>query len=129
MIIGIGNDLIDIRRIEKTLDRFGDRFVARIFTPVERTKSERRIDPASSYAKRFAAKEAVMKALSAGLGQVAMYDIEVARDDGGAPSIRLHGSAAELAARRGVGGWLVSLTHDHSAAHAIVVALQGEVQP
>ena len=69
MIIGIGNDLIDIRRIEKTLERFGERFVQRIFTPVEQAKSDRRLLRAASYAKRFAAKEACSKALGTGLRQ------------------------------------------------------------
>ena len=67
MIIGIGNDIIDIRRIEATLERYGDRFVQRIFTPVEQAKSDRRRLRAASYAKRFAAKEACSKALGTGL--------------------------------------------------------------
>ena len=67
MIIGLGSDLIDIRRIEQTLERFGPRFVGRVFTEVERTKSDRRADRAASYAKRFAAKEACSKALGTGL--------------------------------------------------------------
>ena len=66
MIIGIGNDLIDIRRVEKTLERFGDRFVERIFTDIERRKSDGRRMRAASYAKRFAAKEACSKALGTG---------------------------------------------------------------
>ena len=67
MILGIGNDLIDIRRIEATLERYGDRFVKRIFTPLERQKSDRRAQRAASYAKRFAAKEACSKALGTGI--------------------------------------------------------------
>ena len=69
MILGIGNDLIDIRRIEKTLERYGDRFVQRIFTSDEQTRSDRRRLRAASYAKRFAAKEACSKALGTGLRQ------------------------------------------------------------
>ena len=69
MIIGIGNDLIDIRRIEKTLARHGDRFINRIFTDIERAKSDRRAARAASYAKRFAAKEACAKALGTGLSR------------------------------------------------------------
>ena len=67
MIIGMGSDLIDIRRVEKTLDRFGTRFTARIFTPTEQQKSDRRANRAASYAKRFAAKEACSKALGTGM--------------------------------------------------------------
>jgi holo-[acyl-carrier protein] synthase len=67
MIIGIGNDLIDIRRIERTLERFGDRFVERIFTPAEQARAERKPGRAATYAKRFAAKEACAKALGTGL--------------------------------------------------------------
>ena len=67
MIVGIGSDLIDIRRVEKTLERFGERFIERVFTEVERRKSERRRQRAASYAKRFAAKEACAKALGTGL--------------------------------------------------------------
>lgn len=67
MILGIGNDIIDIRRIEKTLDRYGERFLSRVFTDVERVKSDRRAQRAASYAKRFAAKEACAKALGTGL--------------------------------------------------------------
>ena len=69
MIIGLGNDLCDIRRIEKTLDNYGERFIARIFTDIERAKSDARANRAASYAKRFAAKEACAKALGTGLNQ------------------------------------------------------------
>ncbi|MGO9362413.1 MAG: holo-ACP synthase, partial [Rhodomicrobium sp.] len=69
MIIGIGSDIIDIRRIEQTIGRYGDRFLDRIFTPVERAKSDRRAARAASYAKRFAAKEACAKALGTGLNR------------------------------------------------------------
>ena len=67
IVLGIGNDLIDIRRIEKSLERFGDRFVHRVFTEIEQTKSDRRMNRAASYAKRFAAKEACSKALGTGI--------------------------------------------------------------
>jgi holo-[acyl-carrier protein] synthase len=66
MIIGLGNDMVDISRIEKTLETYGDRFIERIFTPIERAKSDRRANRAASYAKRFAAKEACSKALGTG---------------------------------------------------------------
>lgn len=96
MIIGIGNDLIDIRRIEKTLDRFGERFVDRIFTDVERSKSERRRARAASYAKRFAAKEACSKALGTGFRKGVFWrDMGVVNLPGGKPTMRLTGGAAK----------------------------------
>ena len=95
MIIGIGNDLIDIRRIEKTLNRFGDRFLDRIFTETERAKSDRRVDPASSYAKRFAAKEACSKALGTGFRRGVFWrDMGVVNLPGGKPTMTLTGGAA-----------------------------------
>src|SRR6056297_3378851 len=99
MILGIGSDLIDIRRVEKTLERFGDRFVYRIFTDVERTKSDRRRLRAASYAKRFAAKEACSKALGTGLSRGVFWrDMGVVNLPGGKPSMQLtNGAAARLA--------------------------------
>lgn len=95
MIIGIGNDLIDIRRIESTLDRFGDRFIQRIFTDVETAKSERRAARAASYAKRFAAKEACSKALGTGFRKGVFWrDMGVINLPGGKPTMRLTGGAA-----------------------------------
>jgi holo-[acyl-carrier protein] synthase len=94
MIIGIGNDLIDIRRIEKTLERHGERFLARIFTEVERAKSDRRRHRAASYAKRFAAKEACAKALGTGLNQGVFWrDMGVVNLPGGKPTMKLTGGA------------------------------------
>ncbi|WP_099866473.1 holo-ACP synthase [Pararhizobium haloflavum] len=95
MIIGIGSDLIDIRRIEKTLARFGERFVSRCFTEVEQAKSDRRKERAASYAKRFAAKEACSKALGTGLAAgVHWRDMGVVNLPGGKPTMRLTGGAA-----------------------------------
>ena len=94
MIIGIGNDIIDIRRIERTLARFGERFTHRLFTEVERTKSERRRLRAASYAKRFAAKEACSKALGTGLRKgVYWRDMGVVNLPTGQPTLRLTGGA------------------------------------
>lgn len=94
MIIGIGSDLIDIRRIEKTLDRFGDRFVLRCFTEVERTKSDKRRWRAASYAKRYAAKEACSKALGTGFRRgVYWRDLGVVNARGGKPTMHLTGNA------------------------------------
>lgn len=96
MIIGIGSDLIDVRRIEKTLARHGGRFEARVFTDVERAKSDRRAQRAASYAKRFAAKEACSKALGTGLSRGVFWrDMGVVNLPSGKPTMRLTGGALE----------------------------------
>ena len=95
MIIGIGSDLIDIRRVEKTLERHGPRFIARVFTDIEREKSERRKERAASYAKRFAAKEACSKALGTGFARGVFWrDMGVVNLPGGKPTMALTGGAA-----------------------------------
>jgi holo-[acyl-carrier protein] synthase len=95
MIVGIGNDLIDIRRVEKTLDRYGERFVGRIFTETERRKSDRRRERAASYAKRFAAKEACAKALGTGMSAGVFWrDMGVVNLPSGKPTMALTGGAA-----------------------------------
>ncbi|MEM9422381.1 MAG: holo-ACP synthase, partial [Pseudomonadota bacterium] len=94
MIVGIGSDLIDIRRVEKSLERFGDRFTHRIFTDIERAKSDHRRQRAASYAKRFAAKEAMAKALGTGINQgVYWQDMGVVNLPGGKPTMALSGGA------------------------------------
>ncbi|HEY5085290.1 MAG TPA: holo-ACP synthase [Rhizomicrobium sp.] len=94
MILGLGSDLIDIRRIEKTLERHGPRFIARIFTDIEQAKSERRAARAASYAKRFAAKEACSKALGTGLSQGVFWrDMGVVNLPSGKPTMKLTGGA------------------------------------
>jgi holo-[acyl-carrier protein] synthase len=109
MIIGIGNDLIDIRRIERTLERFGDRFVDRIFTASERARAERRPGAAATYAKRFAAKEACAKALGTGLRRGVFWrDMGVVNLASGQPTLALTGGARER---------LVSLTPPGMRAH------------
>ena len=96
MILGLGNDLIDIRRIERTLERFGDRFIARIFTDVEQNKSDGRTNMAASYAKRFAAKEACSKALGTGLRKGVFWrDMGVVNLPTGQPTLVLSGGAAK----------------------------------
>ncbi len=96
MIIGVGSDLCDIRRVEKTLENFGERFVDRCFTPIERAKSDRRANRAASYAKRFAAKEACAKALGTGLNQGVFWrDMGVVNLPSGQPTLRLTGGAAK----------------------------------
>ena len=95
MIIGIGSDLIDIRRIEKSLERHGERFISRIFTDIERARSERRRERAASYAKRFAAKEACSKALGTCLSDgVYWRDMGVVNMPNGRPTMHLTGGAA-----------------------------------
>jgi holo-[acyl-carrier protein] synthase len=98
MILGIGSDLIDIRRIEKSLERHGERFIARIYTQVERARSERRKQRAASYAKRFAAKEACAKALGTGMAQGVFWrDMGVVNLPDGKPTMHLtNGAAARL---------------------------------
>lgn len=94
MIIGIGSDLVDIRRIEKTLERHGERFVQRVFTEVEQARSEGRAQRAASYAKRFAAKEACSKALSSGISEGVFWrDMGVVNLPGGKPTMELSGGA------------------------------------
>jgi len=96
MIIGIGSDLIDIRRVEKTLERFGERFVKRCFTETEQRKSDGRKNRAASYAKRFAAKEACSKALGTGLAQGVLWkDMGVVNLPGGKPTMALTGGAEQ----------------------------------
>ena len=96
MIIGIGNDVIDIRRIEETLTRFGDRFIDRIFTDVEIRKSEKRAQRAASYAKRFAAKEACSKALGTGFRKGVFWkDMGVVNEPSGKPTMVLTGGARD----------------------------------
>lgn len=94
MIVGIGSDLCDIRRVEKTIERFGQRFIERCFTPIEQAKSDRRRERAASYAKRFAAKEACAKALGTGLRRGVFWrDMGVVNKPGGQPTMHLTGGA------------------------------------
>lgn len=109
MILGLGTDLIDIRRIERTLDRFGERFIVRVFTDTERARAEARLDRAAAYAKRYAAKEACAKALGTGFRHgVYWRDIAVSNRPSGQPVLQLSGGAA----RR-----LAALTPAGMAAH------------
>ena len=126
MIIGLGSDLADIRRIEATLERYGERFVARIFTDVEQARSNRKADRAASYAKRFAAKEACAKALGTGLrAGVFWRDMGVINLRSGAPTLALTGGAAKRLAAITPAGLQsrihLSLTDDHPYAQAFVV--------
>jgi holo-[acyl-carrier protein] synthase len=126
LIVGIGSDLADIRRIQASLERFGARFTQRVFTDVERARSERKGDPAASYAKRFAAKEACSKALGTGMrAGVFWRDMGVVNLPSGQPTLALTGgAAARLAAimPEGMEAFIhLSLTDDHPYAQAFVV--------
>jgi holo-[acyl-carrier protein] synthase len=126
VIVGIGSDLSDIRRIEKSLERFGQRFTDRLFTDVERARSERKPDRAASYAKRFAAKEACAKALGTGMRRGVFWrDMGVVNMRSGQPTMALTGGAAErLNQLIGPGRKAVihlSLTDDHPYAQAFVI--------
>ena len=126
MIVGIGSDLTDIRRLAKTLDRFGDRFVQRCFTDVEQAKSDRRRMRAASYAKRWAAKEACSKALGTGLRMgVAWREMGVVNLPTGQPTMALTGGAAERLGRLIPDGMQarihVTLTDDDPYAQAFVI--------
>ena len=126
MIIGLGSDLADIRRIEATLERYGERFVNRIFTDIEQARSNRKADRAASYAKRFAAKEACAKALGTGLrAGVFWRDMGVVNLRSGAPTMALTGGAAKRLAAITPPGLHprihLSLTDDHPYAQAFVV--------
>ena len=126
MILGLGNDVIDIRRIEETLTRFGPRFIDRIFTDVEIAKSEKRAQRAASYAKRFAAKEACSKALGTGLNHgVFWHDMGVVNLPSGKPTMRLTGGAAERLAKLIPAGHEavihLSITDEHPMAMAYVI--------
>jgi holo-[acyl-carrier protein] synthase len=126
VILGIGNDICDIRRIEKTLERFGDRFLNRVFTEEERLRAFRRAGPANTLAKRFAAKEAFSKALGTGFRfGVHLRDIGVTNAASGKPSIAVKGGAARHLERLTPDGHMVkidlTLTDDYPLAEAIVI--------
>ena len=126
MILGLGNDIIDIRRIAETIDRYGDRFLKRIFTETERRRSDRRANRAASYAKRFAAKEACSKALGTGLRQgVYWRDMGVVNLPSGRPTLRLTGGAAAHLALLVPAGYEaridLTITDDFPMAQAIVI--------
>ncbi len=126
MILGVGNDLIDIRRIEKTLERYGERFIARVFTDLERRKSDARRQRAASYAKRFAAKEACAKALGTGL-RCGVYwrDMGVVNLPSGRPTLKLTGGAAKVLKELTPDGFEaridLTITDDFPLAAAIVI--------
>jgi holo-[acyl-carrier protein] synthase len=126
MILGLGNDIIDIRRVERTIERYGDRFLLRIFTDIERRKSDGRAQRAASYAKRFAAKEACAKALGTGFRHGVFWrDMGVVNLPSGRPTLELTGGAARALALITPEGHEaridLTITDDFPMAQAIVI--------
>ena len=126
MILGVGSDIIDIRRIEQTVERYGERFLGRIFTPAERAKAERRATRIDTYAKRFAAKEACAKALGTGLrAGVFWRDMGVVNLPSGRPTMQLSGGALARLQEITPPGYVaqidVTLTDEYPTAQALVI--------
>ncbi|MEG9438055.1 holo-ACP synthase [Edaphobacter sp. HDX4] len=127
MIVGVGTDMIEISRIEDSIQRFGDRFLDRIFTSGEiRYCQQKKKHAAESFAARFAAKEAGAKALGTGISRgISWKEIEVRRSPGARPTLHLSGRALEIAGQLGIGQLSLSLTHGRDLAFAVVVAEDG----
>ncbi len=127
-VVGIGMDAVELDRFRLVLSRRAG-LKDRLFSDAERRYADRKADPTERYAARFAAKEAVMKAMGVGLWKFKLRDVEVAKARSGAPSIVLHGRAAEMAIERGISGWLLTMTHTEKTAFAIAVALREVAAP
>jgi holo-[acyl-carrier protein] synthase len=122
MVLGVGTDLVEIDRVERSISRFGERFLGKIFTPGEIAYCRRRKTAAESFAARFAAKEAGAKALGTGISRgIGWKEIEVRRQPGERPTLHLSGRAAEWAERMGVDAISLSLTHSRNLAMAVVI--------
>jgi holo-[acyl-carrier protein] synthase len=124
-LIGLGVDLVDLDRFATVLERRAN-FISRVYTPGERDYCEQAkgaVKRVERYAVRFAAKEAVMKALGVGLGDIDFHDVEVVRQEKGAPTLAVRGRAEMVATEQGVTKWLLSLSHTESTAMAVVIAL------
>ena len=122
MILKTGVDIIEIKRIQSAMDRYGERFLKRIFTELEIFECRGR---AEAVAVHFAAKEAASKALGTGIGPISWRDVETLHNWTGEPYLVLHGSAEQIANRRGLTDWAVSLSHSRDNAIAVVVASGG----
>jgi holo-[acyl-carrier protein] synthase len=122
MTLSSGIDMVEIERIQRAIDRYGDRFLQRVFTSHELSEAGR--NPAS-LAARFAAKEAVAKALGCGIGPVSWQEIETRRDTAGRPVLFLHGAAWRLAVQQNLHDWSISLSHSQKYAIAVAVAIGG----
>jgi len=126
MIVGIGTDIVSIDRIEKAALRLGDRFLKRLFTPGECSYCDSKRQRWQCYSARFAAKEAVLKAMGTGLSGCRWTEVEVAGDPSGRPKVRLFGEAARIAREKGIGEILISISHEKDKALAFAVAVAGE---
>lgn len=126
-VFGIGIDVVEVKRIASSIARHGDAFLNKIFTPSERAYCESRKIPAIHYAARFAAKEAVAKALGTGIGRHAgLHDLEILHDPQGAPQIRLSGAAEAFAKSHNITDIQISLTHTQQYAAANAIAIKTE---
>ena len=128
-IIGLGSDLVEVARFRLALQRRGDALAERLFSDAEREYADRQHDPAKNLAARFGAKEAVMKAMGVGLWKFKLRDVEVIRAASGAPSVALHGRAAELARALGIDAWHLSLSHTDTTAIAVALAIRVGATP
>ena len=122
MILRTGVDLIEVERVQRAIDRHGERFLTRVLTADERSEIE---DNPVSCAARWAAKEAVAKAFSTGIGDISFQDIEVLRGTRAEPVLHLHGAADRMASELGLHTWSISLSHTKTHAIALVVAIGG----
>ncbi len=125
MFIGVGVDLVAIKRVKDILDRFSDRFLDRIFTEREKQNFHEYKGSAASLAARFAAKEASLKAIGCGIGPAALKEVEIITLPGKEPSVKLHGEASRLARNKKITAVAVSLTHEPPFACAIAAAYSG----
>jgi holo-[acyl-carrier protein] synthase len=127
-IFGIGIDVVEVARIASAIERHGDLFLTKLFTPAEREYCASHKKPELHYAARFAAKEAVSKALGTGIGgQAGWLDLEIVRGDTGAPKLRMQGAAADFAKLHGISEVQISLTHAREYAAANAIAICGKV--
>ncbi len=122
-VLGLGTDMVEVDRIERAVARWGEAFVCRIYTPAEIERARPLLVRGPRLAARFAAKEAVMKALGVGRRGMAWREIEIVNDDQGRPLVCLHGAARQIADQQGVVSVLVTLSHTHAHAVASAVAL------
>ncbi|MES2658558.1 MAG: holo-ACP synthase [Verrucomicrobiota bacterium] len=128
-IFGIGIDVVEVERIASAIERHGEPFLTKLFTASERSYCEAQNKPALHYAARFAAKEAVSKALGTGIGgQAGWLDLEITRDPAGAPKLLLQGAAADFANENGITEIQISLTHAREYAAANAIAIAGELR-
>jgi len=123
-VLGLGVDIVEVDRIERAIARWGDAFVKRVYTAREIDRATSPVALGQRLAARFAAKEAVMKALGVGWRNLAWRDIEITNDTLGRPIVHLHGAARRIAESRGISGVLVALshTHDHAVANAVAIS-------